>query len=78
MEKCDSTKFKGDQLQDERAPFVVQDLHHEDVALMSNLEMISKSVLHSLVQLEAARRGHTQRHNFKERTRDLKSKSNWQ
>jgi hypothetical protein len=66
-----------DQLQDERAPFAVRDLHHEDVALMSNLKLTPESVffLH-LCNLRPIRRGHARRHNFKERKIDLQSKSN--
>ncbi len=49
MEKCDNTKLEEVQFQDERAPLEVWDLHHEDVASMSNLEMIIEAVLYSLV-----------------------------
>jgi hypothetical protein len=52
-EKCDNTKLKGVQLQDERALIEFWDLHHEDGVSMSNLKMISEAIFHSLVQLEA-------------------------
>jgi hypothetical protein len=45
--------FEGVQLQNERAPLEIQVLHHEDVALGSNLEMTLKAVFHLLVPLEA-------------------------
>ncbi len=53
MKKCDNTKLKGDQLQDDRTHLAVWGLHHEDVTSMSNLKMIWGSALHSLVQLKA-------------------------
>jgi hypothetical protein len=51
--KYNSIRLKGVQLQDERAPFEVQVLRHEDVALGSDLEMIPKVVLHLVVQFGA-------------------------
>jgi hypothetical protein len=56
LEKYDSTKPEGVQLQDECALLEFQVLNYEDVALGSNLEMILEAVLHSLVQLEARKR----------------------
>jgi hypothetical protein len=53
LDRCDSIKLEGVQLQDERTPLEVRDLHHKDVTLMSNLKMSLESVLHSFVQLEA-------------------------
>jgi hypothetical protein len=53
LEKCNDTKFKGVQLQDKHTLLEVRDLHHEDVVLISNLEMTPEVVIHSLVQLEA-------------------------
>jgi hypothetical protein len=52
LKKYDSIKLKEVQRQNERAPLEVQ-VHHEDVALVSNLEMTMKAVLHSLVRLRA-------------------------
>ncbi len=48
-EKCNNTKLEGVQLQDERAPLTVWDIHHDDVASMWNLEMTFEAILHSLV-----------------------------
>jgi hypothetical protein len=45
--------LEGVQLEDEGAPLEVPDLHHEDVASGSNLEMTSEEILCSLVQFEA-------------------------
>jgi hypothetical protein len=56
LEKYDSTKFEGVQLQDERAPLKFQVFHHEDVALRSNPEMTPKAVLHSLIWFGAHKR----------------------
>jgi hypothetical protein len=53
LDKYDSTRLEGVQLQDEHAFFEVWDLHNKDVALGSNLKMTSKVVLCSLGQLEA-------------------------
>ncbi len=53
MEKYNSTKLEGVQLQDEHGPFKVWVLHHEDAVLGSNLEMIMEVVFHLLVQLGA-------------------------
>jgi hypothetical protein len=49
LEKYDNTKLEEVQLQDERAPFEVWDLQHEDVASMSNLEMTLEANFHALV-----------------------------
>ncbi len=53
MAKYDSTRLEGVQLQDERAPLEVRILHHKDATLRSNLKMISKAILHSLMRLRA-------------------------
>jgi hypothetical protein len=53
LEKYDNTKLEGVQLQDERTPLEVWDIHHEDVTLVSNLKMIPEVVLHSLERFEA-------------------------
>ncbi len=49
LEKCNNTKPKGVQFQDEDAPLTSRNLHHEDVASMSNLRMTLKAIIHSLV-----------------------------
>ncbi len=53
MEKYDSTRLEGVQLQDEHAPFEVRVLHHEDATSGSDLEMTLEAVFHLLVQLGA-------------------------
>ncbi len=53
MEKYDSTRLEGVQLQDDHIPFKVRVFHHEDVVLGSDLEMISEAVLHSLMRPRA-------------------------
>ncbi len=53
LDKYNSTRLEGVQLQDECALFEVQVLHHENATLGSDLEMTSKAVLRSLVQLGA-------------------------
>ncbi len=53
--RYDSIKLEGVQLQDERATLEVWDLHDQDVASMSNLQMTLEAVLHSLVQLIACK-----------------------
>ncbi len=69
--KCDNTRLEGVQLRDERALLEVRVLCHEDVALESNLKMISKAVLHSLVQLGAIGGDRARRHACKEERKDL-------
>jgi hypothetical protein len=51
--KYDNTRLEGVQLQDERAPLEVRVFRHENVVLGSNLEMIPKVVLRSLVRFGA-------------------------
>ncbi len=53
MENFDNTKLERVELQDKGTPLIVRDLHHKDVASMSNLGMTPKVVFHSLVRLEA-------------------------
>jgi hypothetical protein len=48
LEKDNITKLEGVQLQDKRAFLEVQVLHHEDIALGLDLEMIPEAVFHSL------------------------------
>jgi hypothetical protein len=52
LEKSNNTNIKGVQLRDKAARLTVRYLHHRGVGLMSNLGMIIKVVLHSLVQFE--------------------------
>ncbi len=49
LKKCNNTKLKGVRLQNEGAPLVVQDLHHEDVVSMSNLGITLEAIFHSFV-----------------------------
>jgi hypothetical protein len=53
LDKYNSTKVKGVQLQNKHAPFEVQNLHHEDVTLMLSLEITPEPVFHSLMQFGA-------------------------
>jgi hypothetical protein len=53
LEKCHNTKLEGDQFQDTHTPLTGWGFYHEDVTLTLNLKMTPKSILHSLMQLEA-------------------------
>ncbi len=47
--------LEGVQLQDERTPLEVRVLHHEDVALRSDLKMTPKAIIHSFVRFGACK-----------------------
>jgi hypothetical protein len=53
--KYDNTKLERVQLQDECTPVKVQVLHHEDVALRPDLEMIPEVVFHLFMRLGACK-----------------------